>query len=95
MTLQRIGWRENGDGLDVALVVDRVLAQGARARWLPDGDYLVETQAGVTGVRTQTPAPAALPDDARALHCSGACERGVSREPPPKAQGDEQRIRAA
>lgn len=45
----RVGWRANGDGFDVALAVNRLLAAGARAWWLTQrhdaadaGDYLVE-----------------------------------------------------
>jgi hypothetical protein len=57
VTLQRIGWRENGDGLDVALVVNRLLARGARAWWLEDGDYLVDANTGDTGVRAHAPTP--------------------------------------
>jgi len=45
----RLGWRANGDGFDVALAVNRLLAAGARAWWLAHardemeaGDYLVE-----------------------------------------------------
>lgn len=44
-----IGWQANGDSLDVALVVNRALAAGGRAWWLPRGgsgwsagDYLLE-----------------------------------------------------
>jgi|SRR5690242_15712076 len=44
-----LGWRANGDGFDVALAVNRLLAAGARAWWIQagrdgadPGDYLVE-----------------------------------------------------
>lgn len=44
-----IGWRANGDGFDVALAVNRLLASGARVWWLARkddaadaGDYLAE-----------------------------------------------------
>jgi hypothetical protein len=67
VTLQRIGWRENGDGLDVALVVDRILARGGRAWWLPDGDYLVDTSTGTAGLSASAVASAAPPADATAL----------------------------
>ena len=47
--LAHLGWRANGDGFDVALAVNRLLATGARAWWLAArhdaadaGDYLVE-----------------------------------------------------
>jgi hypothetical protein len=47
-----LGWRENGDGLDVALAVNRLLSAGARA-WrmaaphspVAAGDYLIELTA--------------------------------------------------
>lgn len=51
--LARLGWRANGDGFDVALAANRLLAAGARAWWLDAkrealdaGDYLVEVSAG-------------------------------------------------
>lgn len=56
MTLARIGWRENGDGLDVALAVGRALAHGRAAWWLDDGDYVVEAGPLPPGLRA---APAA------------------------------------
>jgi hypothetical protein len=47
--LAHLGWRANGDGFDVALAVNRLLAAGGRAWWLARnsdageaGDYLVE-----------------------------------------------------
>jgi hypothetical protein len=47
--LAHLGWRANGDGYDVALAVNRLLAAGGRAWWLgrrrdaaEAGDYLVE-----------------------------------------------------
>ena len=47
-SLHRLAWHANGDGLDVALAVDRLLAKGERAWWLQSagereeaGDYLV------------------------------------------------------
>ncbi|HEY3460139.1 MAG TPA: hypothetical protein VGL52_04890, partial [Casimicrobiaceae bacterium] len=48
--LVHLGWRANGDGFDVALAVNGLLAAGARAWWstrqhgdVEAGDYFVET----------------------------------------------------
>ena len=48
-SIVHLGWRANGDGFDVALAVNRLLATGMRAWWLSSrhdgidaGDYLVE-----------------------------------------------------
>jgi hypothetical protein len=74
-----LGWRANGDGFDVALTVNRLLATGARAWWLhaaragaDAGDYLVELtharQAALARRRIAlTPWAASIPDDASAL----------------------------
>ncbi|HVO88976.1 MAG TPA: hypothetical protein VMV45_10570 [Casimicrobiaceae bacterium] len=51
--LFHLGWRANGDSLDVALAANRLRAAGSRAWWLRNrhdhadaGDYLVELSAG-------------------------------------------------
>ena len=77
--LCRLGWRDNGDGLDVALAVNRLLRTGASVWWLTAshaqadaGDYLValdRSQQGALarlGVRTRE-WPFEVPDDARAV----------------------------
>jgi hypothetical protein len=75
VTLARIGWRENGDGLDVALAVGRALAHGRAAWWLDDGDYLVEAGPLPPGLRAApaaAPAGAALVAPRAALFCGPA-----------------------
>ncbi|MFM8680878.1 MAG: hypothetical protein ACKOGH_14935 [Alphaproteobacteria bacterium] len=75
MALVRIGWRENGDGLDVALAAGRALAHGRAAWWLDDGDYLVEAGPLPPGLRTapaDAPAGAALVASRAALFCGPA-----------------------
>jgi len=74
-----LGWRANGDSLDVALAVNRLLRAGVRAWWVPSpgphadaGDYLVElTRAHQAALTHQNLAlarwPAEIPADARAL----------------------------
>ncbi|MBL8697841.1 MAG: hypothetical protein JNK67_05695 [Alphaproteobacteria bacterium] len=52
MTGTRIGWRDNGDSLDVALVANRALARGRRVWWQEDGDYVVERLPPLDGLRT-------------------------------------------
>lgn len=54
MVLFHIAWRHNLDGLDVALAVNRLMARGARVRWLgtssgagEQGDYLCELDNGL------------------------------------------------
>lgn len=66
VTRTRIGWRDNGDSLDVALVVDRALALGRQAWWLDDGDYVVDAPLALPDLRTTT-ASSALPASVSAL----------------------------
>jgi len=81
----RVGWRDNGDSLDVALAVHRLMRLGARAWWLVAahapadvGDYIVEIAPGQAqalarfGVRAP-PWPRELPEDARALTAPAPC----------------------
>jgi len=79
--LAHLGWRANGDGFDVALAVNRLLAANGRAWWLAQkrdaaeaGDYLVEVspeqQAAFAriGVAVE-PWHVGIPDDASPLAC--------------------------
>jgi hypothetical protein len=81
----RVGWRDNRDGLDVALAVNRLLSAGAGAWWLTTaheavdaGDYLVELSSrqqralASLGVAT-SPWHGDVPGDARALAAPVAC----------------------
>jgi hypothetical protein len=77
--LVHLGWRANGDGFDVALAVNRLLATGARAWWIARahgdveaGDYLVEVgraqEAAVASLGVERASwERDVPSDARAL----------------------------
>jgi hypothetical protein len=81
----RVGWRDNRDGLDVALAVNRLLSAGARAWWLMTaheaadaGDYLVEVtsrqQRALASLGVASSAwRGDIPGDARALSAPAAC----------------------
>ncbi len=83
--LRHVGWRANGDSLDVALAVNRLLAAGARAWWLiaahagaDAGDYIVEATAGqhdaLARLRVETSAwHGDLPAVAQPLTRAAAC----------------------
>ncbi len=76
-----LGWRANGDGFDVALTVNRLLAAGARVWWIQAGrdgadagDYLVEVtrpQKAALGLLGIAIAPwhADIPANAPAISC--------------------------
>jgi CobB/CobQ-like glutamine amidotransferase domain len=77
--IAHLGWRANGDGFDVALAVNRLLALGRRAWWLAQkrdaaeaGDYLVEVSPEQHDALSRVglalePWPAKIPDDASPL----------------------------
>lgn len=81
----RVGWRDNRDGLDVALAVNRLLSAGARAWWLTTpheaadaGDYLVELtsrqQRALASIGVATTAwRGDIPAGARILTAPTAC----------------------
>ncbi len=78
VTLHRLSWRSNGDSLDVALVVHRLLDHGARVWWLEQGagveagDYAIEldprraTAVARSGLRLDG-VLSSLPEGAREL----------------------------
>jgi len=75
----RLSWRANGDGLDVALAANRLLARGIAVRWvqsaaasLEAGDYLIDCTAEIANTLTRQNLhletwAEALPDNTRAL----------------------------
>jgi len=71
----RLSWRPNGDGLDVALAANRLLARGIAVRWIQSpvasleaGDYLLDCTAEIADTLNRQnlqvePWAEALPDD--------------------------------
>ena len=83
--LRHLGWRDNRDGLDVALAVNRLLRAGAPVWWLPAphaqadaGEYLVALdraqQEALARLEVRTREwPFEVPDDARAVAPPEVC----------------------